>query len=215
MTTFVALLRAVNVSVQNKVPMAELRASMTAAGYGNVRTYLQSGNVVFDADADAGRQAAAAQDLATAIHQVIAREFDLDVKALVLTAAELAQAAAANPFLPALGAGSAARTEPDAEAAVDEKSLHVTFLEEPAPEAAFGGLALPPQPGEQAMLAAGGRFIYLSLPHGYGRTKLNNSYFERHLGATATTRNWRTVRALVEMSAHHPARGATARVTPR
>ena len=74
-------------------------------------------------------------------------------------------------------------------------------LEEPAPEAAFAGLALPAQPGEQAMLAAGGRVIYLHLPHGYGRTKLNNGYFERRLGAAATTRNWRTVLALVEMSA--------------
>ena len=68
-TTFVALLRAVNVSGQNRVPMAELRANMAASGFGDVRTYLQSGNIVFDADADAdagvdaeaGRQAAAAQ----------------------------------------------------------------------------------------------------------------------------------------------------------
>ncbi len=119
----------------------------------------------------------------------------------MLTAAELAQVAAANPFLPAAGAGPAARAGPEAENAADEKSLHATFLEEPAPEAAFAGLALPAQPGEQATIAAGGRVIYLHLPHGYGRTKLNNGYFERRLGAAATTRNWRTVLALVEMSA--------------
>ena len=205
MTTFVALLRAVNVSGQNRVPMAELRASMAAAGYGDVQTYLQSGNIVFDADAgadaDSGRQAAASQDLAAAVHQVIERDFGLDVKGLVLTAAELAQVAAANPFLPVAGAGSATGATPEAGNVVDEKSLHATFLEKPVPEAAFGGLAPPAQPGEHATLAAGGGVIYLCLPHGYGRTKLNNSYFERRLGAVATTRNWRTVLALAEMSA--------------
>jgi uncharacterized protein (DUF1697 family) len=189
MTTFVALLRAVNVSGQNRVPMAELRASMAAAGYGDAQTYLQSGNIVFDADADAGPKPATAQDLAMAVHRVIEREFGCDVKVLVLTAAELTQVAAENPFLRAVGAG------------FDEKSLHATFLEEPVSEAAFGGLAMPAQPGEQATLAEGGRVIYLHLPHGYGRTKLNNSYFERHLGVVATTRNWRTVLALAEMSA--------------
>jgi len=195
MTTFVALLRAVNVSGQNRVPMAELRASMAAAGYGDVQTYLQSGNIVFDAaadpdaDAGAGRQAAAAQELATAVHRLIERKFGCDVRVLVLTAAELARVAVANPFLRAAGSG------------FDEKSLHATFLEEPASEADFAGLAIPAQPGERAKLAAGGRVIYLHLPHGYGRTKLHNGYFERRLGAAATTRNWRTVLALAEMSA--------------
>jgi len=196
MTTFVALLRAVNVSGQNKIPMAGLRASMAAAGYGGVQTYLQSGNIVFDADADAdadaGRQAAAAQGLATAVHQLIEREFGCDVKVLVLAAAELARVAAANPFPPAAGG------------ALDETLSHATFLEEPVPDAAFTGLALPAQPGEQAKLAADGRVIYLYLPHGYGRTKLNNGYFERRLGATATTRNWRTVLALAEMTMRDP-----------
>jgi uncharacterized protein (DUF1697 family) len=177
MTTFVALLRAVNVSGQNKVPMAELRATMAAADYGDVQTYLQSGNVVFEAPGDdATLQAAAVRDL-------IEQAFGLDVRVLVLTATELARVAAAAPF------------------SADEKSLHATFLEEPVPEAAFGGLALPARPGEQAKIAAGGRVIYLHLPHGYGRTKLNNGYFEHHLGTAATTRNWRTVLALAEMSA--------------
>jgi uncharacterized protein (DUF1697 family) len=191
------------VSGQNRVPMADLRASMAAAGNCDVQTYLQSGNIVFDAgpdagpdpdaeadaDAGAGRQAAAAQGLATAVHQLIEREFGCDVKVLVLTAAELAQVAVANPFVPAAGA------------TLDEKRLYATFLEEPVPEADFAGLTLPAQPGEQAMLAADGRVIYLNLPHGYGRTKLNNGYFERHLGVAATTRNWRTVLALANMSA--------------
>jgi uncharacterized protein (DUF1697 family) len=178
MTTFVALLRAVNVSGQNKVPMAELRRALGGLGLTGVETYLQSGNVVFDADGDA------AAEQAPAIHGLIARELGHDVRVLVLTAAELAHIAAANPFL----AGAA-----------DEKYLHVTFLCAPADADGFAGRELPAQAGERAERA--GSVIYLDLPHGYGRTKLNNAYFERVLKTPATTRNWRTVLALAEMSA--------------
>ncbi len=190
MTTLVALLRAVNVSGQNRIPMAELRRALGAAGLGQVETYVQSGNVVFDAaggDADEG---------AAAVREVIEREFGCDVAVIALTAAELSAVAAANPFI----AGGA-----------DEKFLHVTFLDKPVREAAFGRLSLPAVPGEEAALATGdpavggpalsGRLVYLHLPHGYGRSKLNNAYFERALKVRATTRNWRTVLALAEMSA--------------
>lgn len=195
MTTFVALLRAVNVSGRNKIAMAELRPALGSLGLTGVQTYLQSGNVVFAAASDdpAGQ--------AVAIHELIERKFGYDVHVLVLTAAELAQAAAANPFVVP---GRHAAT------AVHEGWLHVTFLDRPVPEAAFGGLDLPAQDGEQAIFATTttapcasetGRVVYLSLPRGYGRTKLTNAYFERALSSIATTRNWRTVLALVEMSA--------------
>ena len=106
------------------------------------------------------------------------------MRVLVLTAANLAHIATGNPFL-ADGA--------------DEKYLHVTLLFGPADADGFAGRDLPAQPGERAERA--GPVIYLYLPHGYGRTKLNNAYFERALGTPATTRNWRTVLALVEVSA--------------
>jgi uncharacterized protein (DUF1697 family) len=176
--TFVALLRAVNVSGQNRIPMVELCRGLGGLRLTAVETYLQSGNVVFDADSGDSAEHAAA------IHGLIEKEFGHDVRVLVLTAAELAHVASANPFV-AIGA--------------DEKVLHATFLEEPAPEPAFGGLSLPARGDEQAVSA--GRVVYLLLPDGYGRTKLNNAYFERALGTPATTRNWRTVLALAQMSA--------------
>ncbi|MBE3033064.1 MAG: DUF1697 domain-containing protein [Actinobacteria bacterium] len=178
MTTFVALLRAVNVSGQNKIPMAELRRALGGLGLTGMETYVQSGNVVFSAAGDDPAEQA------TAIHGLIERELGHDVRVLVLTAAELAQVAAGNPFL----AGDA-----------DEKYLHVTFLFAPADADGFAGRDLPAQEGERAERA--GTVIYLYLPHGYGRTKLNNAYFERALKTSATTRNWRTVLALAEMSA--------------
>jgi uncharacterized protein (DUF1697 family) len=178
MTTFVALLRAVNVSGQNRIPMAELRRALDDLRLTAVETYLQSGNAVFDAAGDDPAEHAAT------IRGLIEREFGCDVRVLVLTAAELAQIAAADPFL---ASGS------------NEKALHVTFLERPLPVAAFDDLSLPAQGDEQAVFA--GRVVYLYLPHGYGRTKLNNAYFERALKTPATTRNWRSVVALAQMSA--------------
>ncbi len=178
MKRFVALLRAVNVSGQNKLPMAELRRALGELGLTGVETYLQSGNVVFDADDDDAAEHAAA------IHGLIEREFDHDVRVLVLTAAELAHIATGNPFV----AGGA-----------EEESLHVTFLLAPAHADGFAGRELPAQEGERAERA--GTVIYLYLPDGYGRTKLNNPFFERALKTPATTRNWRTVRALADMSA--------------
>ena len=103
----------------------------------------------------------------------------------------------------------------------DEATLHATFLfgsggdsdfgkaSEAAYsavyEAAFRKLELPAIEGEEAAFVGvpplAEPVVYLKLPHGYGRTKLNNAYFERKLGVAATTRNWRTIRALVAMSA--------------
>ena len=184
MTTFVDLLRAVNVSGQNRLPMAELRAALEEAGFERVETYVQSGNVVCDAPGGEPDAHAAA------VHDLIAGRFGLDVVVLALTAAELAGVAAANPF---------AAEDP----AVDPKWLHVTFLATPAAAAAFEALKLPAAEGEAAVLSSGGRLVYLRLPHGYGRTKLTNAWFERALKTPATTRNWRTVQTLDELAARH------------
>jgi uncharacterized protein (DUF1697 family) len=185
MTTFVALLRAVNVGGRNRIPMAELREELSAAGLADVQTYVQSGNVVFRTDSDDPAEQAAA------LHDAISRGFGCDVQVLVLTHAELTRVSAGNPFV-VVGA--------------DEMYLHATFLFAPVAEAAFAGLELPAQEGELAALAGdegglGGRVVYLHLPHGYGRSKLGNAWFERALKTPATTRNWRTVLALAELGA--------------
>jgi uncharacterized protein (DUF1697 family) len=203
--SFVALLRAVNVG-GTKLPMAELRTLLEGLGLTNVRTYLQSGNAVFEAGGDAGTP----QQLADAIAIRIERDVGPRVGVLVLRAAALEAVVAANPFL-AVAEGSG---EPD------EQFLHATFLfgsggdadfgEAPETayskvyESTFGKLELPADEGEEAAFVGvpplDEPVIYLKLPLGYGRTKLNNAWFERRLGTAATTRNWRTVRALVELA---------------
>ena len=206
--SYIALLRAVNVG-GTKLPMADLRALLEGLGLTNVRTYLQSGNAVFDASDDAEPPAA----LATAIEVRIERDLGPRVGVLVLPGEAMADIAAANPFL--------AGADGEGVAGVDEQILHATMLFGPHGEADFGEasdaaycavykaafkkLELPAVEGEEAAFVGAPPLatpvVYLRLPHGYGRTKLNNAWFERKLGTAATTRNWRTVLALTEMVA--------------
>lgn len=177
MPTYIALLRGINVSGQKAIPMAELRQSLAELRLVDVRTYLQSGNVVFRAPN------AEPAELAAAIRGRIAADFGHQVEVLVLACADLAAIAASNPFYPRLSQ--------------EQKHFHCTFLFEPVSQARFAALELPVRPGEEALCL--GRAILLYCPHGYGRTKINNTYFERKLGVAATTRNWRTVLALRDL----------------
>jgi uncharacterized protein (DUF1697 family) len=179
MPTFVALLRGINVSGKNRLLMADLARCASGLGWGEVRTYLQSGNLVFHAAAESPTGHAAS--LSGALH----REFALELAVLVFTAAELRQVDAAT--------GAAFGVE------VDRKFGHATFFQHPLQPAEFAAWKLPAAPGEQAALAPGAKAVLLHLPQGYGRTKLNNTWFERRAGCPATTRNWATLGSLVQM----------------
>jgi len=178
MKTYVALLRGINVSGKNSIRMPELQDSFSGLGFGDVQTYLQSGNVVFRAGkADEG-------ELAAVIVARIKNDFGHVVPVLVMSAGELDQVANSNSLWPKAGG--------------DEKLFHSTFLFESVSVPSFQALKLPAAVGERAVLV--GRAVLLHCPQGYGKTKLNNNYFERGLGVTATTRNWRTVLALQQLS---------------
>jgi uncharacterized protein (DUF1697 family) len=177
MTTFVALLRGINVSGQKRIRMADLQKSCEALGLNQVRTYLQSGNVIFGASQSDPRK------LAAAVRARIAEDFGHDVEVLVLPAMDLSRVAKSNPLWP--------RSDGD------ETLFHATFLFESVSANRFQNLTLPAQSGAQAKLV--GQVVFLHCPHGYGRTKLNNAYFEKALGVPATTRNWRTVLALQKL----------------
>ena len=142
----------------------------------DVSTYVQSGNVVFESPDTAGA-------LVGAIERGITSAFGLQVAVLVRSTRELAKVVATNPFV-AQGA--------------DPAHLHVTFLvekPEPARVRDLPARALAPE-----QLAVRGREVYLHLPNGYGRTKLNNAFVEKQLGVTGTTRNWRTVTTLADLA---------------
>lgn len=179
MTTYVALLRGINVSGQNSIRMTELQDSLSGLQFGGVQTYLQSGNVVFRS----GKSDKVG--LAAAIKARITQDFGHVVPVLVVSAKDLDRVANSNPLWPKAGGV--------------EKLFHSTFLFQPVSPRSFQALRLPAAVGERAVLV--GRAVLLHCPHGYGKTKLNNSFFERALGVPATTRNWRTVLALQALCA--------------
>ncbi len=179
MKTFIALLRGINVSGQKIIKMQELRAALESLGLVEVKTYVQSGNVVFKSSAGS------AASLGGKIAEQIKTSFGFDVPVFVLSANELQSVAGANPFT--------------ADPSIDASKLHVTFLDAPPPKGADS--VLQTLAATEERFHVGKREIYLYCPNGYGNTKLSNTAIEKKLGVGATTRNWKTVNALLAMAA--------------
>lgn len=174
-STYVALIRGINVGRHRRVSMADLRDVFAAIGADDVVTHLQSGNVVFDSPSGARK-------LVSAIEREIGARLDLDVSVLLRTPVELSRIVAGNPFA----------TE------TDHKKLHVAFLEAPPSRGRVG--ALDPKRVAPDEFRVAGRHVYLHYPTGYGRSKLTNDYLEKQLSVRATMRNWKTVTALAGLA---------------
>lgn len=172
----VALLRGINLAGRRRVPMAQLRELLTERGYDDIRTHLQSGNVVLRAPVGAARLE---QDLAEAIET----EFGFAVPVVVRSAAQLAAVIATEPF-------GAVVTEP--------RLYQVSFLAGPAPEGTEERLRGIATPAERVEVR--GQEIYSWHPDGVGRSKLAGALGDRAIGVITTTRNFRTVRALAQLS---------------
>ncbi len=175
---YIAMLRGINVSGHKIIKMEALRECFVGMGFGKVATYVQSGNVIFEA-ATAG-----AAGLAKKIEAAILREFGFAVPVLVKSAKEMAQVIARNPLTVLPG--------------VDAAKLHVTFLSEAPPKGAREQL-LPLAAGPERVEIVG-REVYLYCPNGYGNTKLSNTAIEKKLGVGATTRNWNSANKLLLMT---------------
>jgi uncharacterized protein (DUF1697 family) len=177
MPTWISLLRAINLGQHNRIRMSELEAALRGLGFDNVKTYLQSGNVVFDA-----RQSPA--KLCEIIEAKIQSEFGLSVSVISRTREEMGDTIRNNPFLKEDG--------------VDPSHLHVTFL------ASVPGAALEKLDrlgAEPDRFRCRGREVYLDCCQGYGRTKLSNQAIEKALAVRGTTRNWKTVNQVYQMAA--------------
>jgi uncharacterized protein (DUF1697 family) len=176
-TRHVALLRGINVGGKNKLPMADLAAIFTGAGCADVRTFIQSGNVLFTAAPKT------AERLPSLVAQRIADRFGYRVPVVLRTAGELREVARQNPFL---------------DAGAEPAALHVAFLADlpdPGDVAALDPKRSPPD-----SFRVRGREIYLCLPSGMARTRLTNSYFDSRLSTISTMRNWQTVLKLVDLT---------------
>lgn len=179
MSRYVALLRGINVGGKNKVAMAELRTIAESLGYGDVATYIQSGNLIFTRDDDDIRS------LARAIQGRISEHLAIRPDVVVLSRAELAEAIENNPF----------------PGVTDHKSLHAVFrdreLDASELEAVSEIQRRASEAGSPDTVRVVGRTSYLHTPDGIGRSKLVAMLAARLKDGTA--RNWATVTKLLEM----------------
>jgi uncharacterized protein (DUF1697 family) len=171
---WVALLRAVNLGARNKVPMSELKARLEQAGYGGVRTYIASGNVLLDGPRNKA-------ELGKALERLVADAFGVTTTAILRKSRELAAIVDAHPF------GS------------DASETYVAFLAARPAKAAVARLEEAQGAAERAVVA--GADVYLRLPRGVHSSGLSVARVESLLGVQATLRNWRTVAALAELAA--------------
>ena len=178
MTTFIALLRGINVGGNNLVPMDVLRALCEEAGYRDVRTYIQSGNVVM---AGAGTAAKAEARLEAAL----ARRFGREIPVVVREAARWAELVRSNPLREAAGR--------------QPKALHLALSKAPPARGAVEGVRSKAAGGE-VVEQAGTDGLWILFTQGVGRSKLTPTLLDRLVGSPVTARNWNTVLALVEMA---------------
>ena len=178
---FVVLLRGINVGGKNRVPMAELRAGLTAAGFGDVSTYIQSGNVLLNAAAGSETK------ISTKVAATVQDEFGITVPVVVRPAEVWPAVMAANPF---------------PQAAEEPKLLHVYFCDQ-APDGQAVADFEAWQEGPEKFQAIG-RELYVWYTEGASRSKLTGAVLERKLGVTTTARNWSTVLKLADLLGFDP-----------
>ncbi|MFC5452942.1 DUF1697 domain-containing protein [Paenibacillus aestuarii] len=177
MPTYIALLRGINVSGQKMIKMDQLRGMFETMGFQQVITYIQSGNVIFEAEQ------LESSKLEAQIEQAIKQTFDFDVPVLIRTSAEWEDVLTANPFPPCNDSGA---------------KLYVTLLaNQPAPEA-IAKLQAAQNDVDQFRLVD--RQVYI-VSANYGKSKFSNTFIEKKLGVKATTRNWETMGKLSQLAA--------------
>ena len=174
MQIFIALIRGINVGGHKKIRMADLKTSCETLGLRDVRTLLQSGNVVF---------ATEEKDRARLVKQ-IQDVLGVEAKVILRTAAELKKVIAANPM--------------PAEAERGPSHFIVMFLDDKPSAAAMNALRDAYAGPEKMELR--GTELYIEYGADMGRSKLNNAFIERKLGVAGTARNWNTVTKLLEMA---------------
>lgn len=178
MTTYVSILRGINVSGQKLIKMDALRKSYENLRFHNVTTYVQSGNVIF-----AGNDIEL-NKLEQKISRQIEKDFGFEVPVIVLTIDKLKQVIDNNPFL----------KDPNK----DQTFLHVTFLSSKPEHYDHKIIEDKKQGGEEIIFSDNA--VYLYCPNGYGRTKLTNNFLEAKLKVGATTRNWKTTNELFKIA---------------
>jgi uncharacterized protein (DUF1697 family) len=172
----VVLLRGINIGSRNRISMPKLREVLVGAGFGDVATYVQSGNVIL-------ASAKKADGVRRDVEQALANELGLEIEVVVRSRAELAKVVERDPL---------------GDVATNPKRYQVTFLATKAPaglKQKLQGVA-----AEQERFAISGREVYAWHPEGVARSKLWALLAGKELGVTGTSRNWTTVTRLLELA---------------
>ncbi len=172
---YLSILRGINVGGKNLIKMTELKSMFTNLGFNNVSTYIQSGNVIFESNERS--------ELANTIEKAIKKEFNIQVPVIIRSKEELQKVANNNPFLRRAGV------------AVDK--LHITFLSEAVNDVKSESINTADYAPDDFQII--NKEVYVHCPNGYGKTKLNNTFFEKILAVPCTTRNWKTTNKLLEL----------------
>jgi uncharacterized protein (DUF1697 family) len=177
MNKYISMLRGINVSGYNKISMADLKSLYESLDFRNVVTYGLSGNVIFNSPK---------QDVLKLSYQIqtqLKKSFDLYVPVLLRNTDDLKRIISENPFVKR-------KEEPT--------KLHVTFLNTSPIPSDLNKLSAPANESDEFIIKD--KEIFVFCPNGYGRTKLNNNFFEKKLSVITTTRNWNTVNALFKLA---------------
>lgn len=178
MKIYIALLRGINVSGQKKILMADLKKLLKNTGLKDVVTYIQSGNIIFKSEE------IKTDVLENKIKEVIKDYYGFDVPVLVLTKENAAYILENTPFDKLL----------EGEA---ERVYYILLKNAPLKEFT-DALNNEDYKGEKFSITE--KCVYLTSLHGYGRTKCNNNFFEKKLKVSATTRNLKTMKKLIELA---------------
>ncbi|XDD50940.1 DUF1697 domain-containing protein [Leptospira sp. WS92.C1] len=175
MKTYIAMLRGINVSGQKKILMKDLSALFESLEFTNVKTYIQSGNVLFQS------KNKNVNELILSIEKKIVDTFGFEVVVLIRTKEELGTVIRSNPF-----------------SKKDSSRIYVSFLNKVKKNPDLTEIERVKIKGEELIVQ--GKEIYFFSPKGYGTTKLSNNFLEKKLEVSATTRNWKTVVALFALT---------------
>jgi uncharacterized protein (DUF1697 family) len=179
MTTYISILRGINVSGQKQVRMTDLKALYEELGFSNVITYIQSGNVIFNSGLKV-----TITEISGLIEEGIMKEFGFHVPVIIRSVDELKSVILANPFVKKEGPVPA--------------KLYITFLKNKPQTTDIDNINNTNFLPDKFIILE--REVYLDCAGGYGTTKLSNTFFENKLKVKATTRNWNTVNKLMEIA---------------
>lgn len=175
---YIAILRGINVSGRHIIKMEPLKQALELLGFKKIKTYIQSGNIIFQSDLTD------VTDLETKIKKMIQHNFGYDIPCLVIDINQLKNILNQNPLA--------------LDHLKNEDFFYTTLLAEKPKTDDLASLMEKKQADEEIFLVD--KVVYLYCPHGYGKTKLTNNLIESKLKVTATTRNWRTLQELLKIA---------------